>query len=256
MTPPTHSPLAYARYLAGYISDPSTIHIMTKREWGRAPDLDRCRHIRQRVMEERQREVEVMVARAVPLADKQPREFFQCGHERAMENVAFKGDNEICRTCLDKKRKAMAWQRYAARLEEARQHERKALLDVADLDLAEIIAPSRRAIVSAARIYGVAPALVVSKNRKRSIVRARWAVMLALRSMGEDRYSLTRIGTIVGINDHATVIYGLREAEFLVERDSYFAEVVRTVTEVAKMPVKPIPQAIVNRYIREPELVA
>lgn len=256
MTPNAPSPLSYARYLAGYIKDPSTIHVMTKREWGRAPTVEECRRIRSNVEALRQQEVKVMVARATPDREKDVPEDFACGHPREMDNVAFQGDKEICRTCLDRKRKALIQQRWANRREEQRVSDIEAVKRVADLDLSSIVSPARRAIVCAARLFGVTVDEIVGTSRKTKFVRARWAVMLAIHSLGDERYPLTRIASVIGLKDHSTVHYGIRKASAEVQRNPDFADQVERVTKAAMAQPKPINPEIVNRLMREPELMA
>lgn len=254
MTPNAPSPLSYARYLAGYIKDPSTIHVMTKREWGRAPTVEECRRIRSNVEALRQNEINVMIARATPDREKDVPDEFVCGHPRDMDNVAFQGDKEICRTCLDRKRKSLIWQRYTNRREAQRTADIEAVKRVADLDLSGIVSPARRAIVCAARLFGVTVDEVVGTSRKPKFVRARWAVMLALNALGADRYPLPRIASSLGLKDHSTVHYGIRQGRIEIERNPDFAEQVSRVTGAALMQPKPVNPEIVNRYLREPEL--
>lgn len=71
----------------------------------------------------------------------------------------------------------------------------------------------------AALITGVDPSCVIKWDRRRPVVRTRWAVMWALRQMGLTQTSIARH---VGQQDHTTVIHGVREAERLRGEDQDF----------------------------------
>ena len=73
----------------------------------------------------------------------------------------------------------------------------------------------------AADAIAVSPATLLGNHSARHIVRARWAVMAALRNAD---WSLTRIGRAIGGRDHTTVMHGLREGEKLRATDRDFAE--------------------------------
>lgn len=72
-----------------------------------------------------------------------------------------------------------------------------------------------------------------SGNRHRSMVRSRWAVMVALRQLG---FSLPEIGDELN-RDHSTVLHGLRSArkdEYLAAADLLRAAGIEPVVEVAE----------------------
>ena len=63
--------------------------------------------------------------------------------------------------------------------------------------------------------------VLTAEDRRKHVVRARWAVMLALRDAG---WALPRIGVSIGGRDHTTVLHGLREGEKLRLADRDFDE--------------------------------
>ncbi len=63
------------------------------------------------------------------------------------------------------------------------------------------------------------PAEVIGARKTTTLVRARWALMLALRDRG---MSYSRIGHWLGGRDHSTVISGCRRGEALTEVDDDF----------------------------------
>lgn len=89
-------------------------------------------------------------------------------------------------------------------------------------DIDPSLSAFERAIAVAAWRLGVDVEVVRSSSRLKPVVRARWAVMLRLRS---DGLSTTQIGLRFGL-DHSTVIYALREAGRLTQHDPVFAEAV------------------------------
>jgi len=62
---------------------------------------------------------------------------------------------------------------------------------------------------------------LTGNDRRKHVVRARWAVMLALHEAG---WSQSRIGQNIGGRDHTTVLHGLREGEKLRAVDLEFDE--------------------------------
>jgi chromosomal replication initiator protein len=73
-------------------------------------------------------------------------------------------------------------------------------------------------------LFGVPAEDILSRKRRRSIARARFALYKALRGRG---WSYLAIGAFIG-RDHATVIYGVRVAEHLMSRDEWYAENIDT----------------------------
>jgi chromosomal replication initiator protein len=72
----------------------------------------------------------------------------------------------------------------------------------------------------AAGIFGFTITELKGDSRYTELVRARWAVMLAMRERG---VSTPRIGAALGGRDHTTVLHGLRRAIELKRKDPLFA---------------------------------
>lgn len=99
------TPISYARYLAGYISDPSTIRARVMREYGRAPSLDECRKIRERIAGKKDRFFDRTL-------DAPEHGHFECGHERSAGNSLLRENGRVvCKICR-RKLEAEAAKRY------------------------------------------------------------------------------------------------------------------------------------------------
>lgn len=64
---------------------------------------------------------------------------------------------------------------------------------------------------------------LVGPSKDRFFVRCRFALYMSLHKRG---MSMKHIGRNVGGRDHSTIIYGLKRAEYIYERDEYFRHVV------------------------------
>jgi chromosomal replication initiator protein len=73
---------------------------------------------------------------------------------------------------------------------------------------------------TAADVFGISLSELTGDSRFTDLVRARWAVMLAMRARG---LSTSRIGVALGGRDHTTVIHGLRQGALLRATDPAFA---------------------------------
>jgi chromosomal replication initiation ATPase DnaA len=71
----------------------------------------------------------------------------------------------------------------------------------------------------AAERWGYQWSKVVSKDRHRDIVEARQIMMKHLR---DSKWTYSEIGTFLGGRDHATALYGSRQAEHLIDYDRAF----------------------------------
>ncbi len=80
----------------------------------------------------------------------------------------------------------------------------------------------------AARIIGCTMPQLKGPSRDGRLVRARWAVMYAMRQRGK---SLPQIGRDLGGRDHTTVIHGLKRAEELLTTDEDFAAFCRAIAQ-------------------------
>lgn len=77
----------------------------------------------------------------------------------------------------------------------------------------------------AAAVCDVLPSEIAGASRQTAIVRARWAVMVAMRRDGR---SLPQIGARLH-KDHTTIFHGLRRADELLATDAEFAALVAQV---------------------------
>ena len=80
---------------------------------------------------------------------------------------------------------------------------------------------AERAMTVAAWRLGTTIDAVRSRARTKPEVQSRWAVMVRLRGEG---VSYPKIARLLGISDHGSIIYGVRQAADLAKRDPVFAE--------------------------------
>lgn len=71
-----------------------------------------------------------------------------------------------------------------------------------------------------ARLFDVHPRDLVGDSRLGFLMPARFALYKALRLRG---WSYSAIGKAVGGRDHSTVMYGVKRAEYMMERDESYA---------------------------------
>lgn len=175
-----HSPYAYARHLAGYISNASTIRAHTMCEFDRSPPIE----IIERMMAE---------ARA-PIPQR-----------RDMAEDRDWPDDD-----------GLPWRpRGLVRLEPPKppvdaleQVSVQAVLeDIADAP--DPVTP-REIIAAIAALYGVKFAEVIGPSRARNIVRARNAAVHVLKQRGN---STPRVGGLLGGRDHSTILNSCRQFE-------------------------------------------
>ena len=194
------TPLSYASHLAGYISDPSTIHAHVMNEFGRAPSVDRCRHLREAKQQQIKR------VDGYRLADYRFRLPYRCGHPDTEENsyIDING-NDQCLTCEkarqaeverikreDQERLAALEAADRARRAELRkmaEDKRTAMISAAVEEMAK--RPPRPAvrlytdtIAAVARGFGLLPADLTGPSRFNFIVDARVAVARIRRERG------------------------------------------------------------------------
>jgi chromosomal replication initiation ATPase DnaA len=79
-----------------------------------------------------------------------------------------------------------------------------------------------------ADLFDLTPEVLVSRKRRKYVTYARFALYTALRRRG---WSYLSIGAFLG-RDHATIMYGVRAAEYLIERDEEYAEKVQTLVDL------------------------
>lgn len=85
----------------------------------------------------------------------------------------------------------------------------------------------------AASHYGFTPTELVSKSRKRAMSKARWAIQVAMCRRGRAKAQIAN-----WLNrDHSSIYYGIRQAEYWLERDPSFRELVDKLTEYKVTPI-------------------
>lgn len=84
-----------------------------------------------------------------------------------------------------------------------------------------------------AELFDVPAADIMSRRRIKPIAQARFALYAALRQRG---WSYPRIGMFIG-RDHATVLHGVRKAEWLMERHRSYEEKVEALATWKPKPV-------------------
>lgn len=170
---------------------------------------------------------------------------FICGHERSPENSRPHGKSFTCRECAEAL-KAMRHQLRAERddkvrayvmsgksIEEAARHfgisRKMAIKAIGSLDMIRRSALIRdplyaqRALKIAAMEAGARVDQLKQDWRDKPLVHARWAYMTAMHRKGA---SLGRIGRILG-RDHTTVLYGIKQAERLMDKPEFAALVAK-----------------------------
>lgn len=73
---------------------------------------------------------------------------------------------------------------------------------------------------AAAEVFSCSVPELLGQDRFAGLVRARWAVMLAMRARG---LSVMRIGAALGGRDHTTILHGLKKGAALRANDPAFA---------------------------------
>ena len=79
-----------------------------------------------------------------------------------------------------------------------------------------------------AEMFDIHPRDLMGPYRFGFLTRARFALYKALRIRG---WSYSAIGTFVGGRDHTTIIYGVRRAEYFMERNPAYAAKIKALSE-------------------------
>ena len=218
-----NSPVQYAKHLASYLADPSTIRARVKDEFGRAPSVDIIRKIREDVTKKNRVE-------GYALCESRYRPLFKCGHSETEDNIVI-GLNGIdkCRQCEEEKAR-IAKEREEKRKEVLRRkmEQEKAIAEAARrLDIQKTLQtiletpPSDRPRLGSDVIRGVAemfkmqPADIVGKDRHGIYIDARCAVALIMRERG---LSYPQIGRFMD-RDHSTIVNLVNKAAKRIERN-------------------------------------
>lgn len=89
-------------------------------------------------------------------------------------------------------------------------------------------------IAAAAEIFDLTPSEILGRGRTREVTRGRFGLYKALRLRG---WSYLRIGAYLD-RDHATIIYGVRQAEEMMRRHPSYAEKVQLLADYGRRPEK------------------
>ncbi len=90
-------------------------------------------------------------------------------------------------------------------------------------------------IAKIAQIYGITVTTMRSGSRLRVATQARQAAAWVLRQRFPI-YSLQQIGHFVGVKDHTTVMYSLKQIEQRMQRDPDLAELLRDMACIPEPP--------------------
>lgn len=221
-----NTPISYAKYLAGYISDPSTVRARVADEYGRAPSVDLIRKFRREAVEaKRVDHIGIYRSKYSP--------GFKCGHPETEDNIVL-SINGIDKCAICERIKAAEAKEKADRI--AAQDRKQAALDRAIREAREAqesakiakalgIAPKATkpqrprlgsdVIREVAKMFFITPEDITGTNRSQLYVEARCAVALILRDRG---VSFPQIGRFMN-RDHSTIINLFKNAEKRVHRN-------------------------------------
>lgn len=175
------SPEELARRFASYMRDPSTIRARVKEHFGRAPSVEECRRILDRVRNPTRG----------PRVKSYFYERFRCDHERTEENAILMENGEVfCRTChLEKREK-----------EQAKAAQKPTI--PASVNPGPMVQPVF-VMKEVARRFNVTVDELTGPRRERVYVNARSVVVKLLR---ERNLSFSRVGFYLK-RDHASIKY-------------------------------------------------
>lgn len=198
-----HNPRAYARHLARYITNASTIRAHTLRNFGRAPDLTAIQDMMAEAAEAR-KPVEV-----VERYGEEP---------SSISGIRWKPRGLVNIEPVKPEKPAPQAMRPAEPV--------KAIPVVSEVPRKpDRIVTSGDVVATIAHDYGFSVADVLRKDRRRETVKARNACAHALKQRGN---SFPAIGRILGGRDHSTIIHGIyrfektaTEADWAIVRQAY-----------------------------------
>ena len=87
-----------------------------------------------------------------------------------------------------------------------------------------------------ARLFDVHPRDLVGPAKFAFFTKPRFALYKALRMRA---WSTSMIGRAIGGRDHSTILYGIKRAEYIMERDPHFADVVQQLAEMKPTSIDP-----------------
>jgi hypothetical protein len=195
-------PQSYAKHLAGYIADPSTIRVRVLEYFDRAPSVEQCAKFRAAATSKGKREAARYEAKDRP---------YPCGHERTPDNTIWAGDHaERCKACR-RQLEAAASERYRARVaakEAERQEQQRQEAERQQAELNRAIATAMAsAEVTSDLISSVCTAFSISQKEFLARVINRRVVLarsVAARIMRDRSLSLPKIGAAMK-RDHSSV---------------------------------------------------
>lgn len=218
-----NSPVQYAKHLASYIPDPSTIRARVLDDFGRAPSVDIIKKIREDVLKSKRVE-------GYSLCDSRYRPLFRCDHPESEDNIVI-GLNGIdkCRMCEEEK--ALAAQKReekrreilrrklvmekAAKEAQARTDIQKVLQTIIDTPPSQRPRLGTEVIQKVAEIFKMQPSDIIGKDRHEVYIDARCAVALIMRERG---LSYPQIGRFMD-RDHSTIINLTKKAAMRIQRN-------------------------------------
>lgn len=209
------SPVSYAKHLATYLKDPSTIRAHVKTKYGRAPSVDVIRKIQREIRKTERVD-------GYQLCESRYRPHFKCGHPETEDNIVI-GLNGIdkCKACEDAKvrraeeKEAARQARMRAQLarERAEREAKRASIENLLERLIRKPAPNRprvgtALIQEAAAFFKITYDDIVGPDRARIFIDARCVVAIIMRERG---LSYPQIGRFLK-RDHSTVINWIDKA--------------------------------------------
>lgn len=217
-----NTPISYAKYLAGYISDPSTVRARVADEYGRAPSVDIIRKIREEL-------TKIKRVEGFSLCESRYTPLFKCGHEESADNIVTDMNGyDRCRACEEAKyeamqrREAVRQARVRAQMAKERaEREAKRIQIKPVLDRLIKKPASDRPRVGTELINQVAAFFkltfddIVGKDRSRLFIDARCVVALIMRERG---LSYPQIGRFMK-RDHSTIINLVEKADERIARN-------------------------------------
>ena len=191
------NPESYARHLATYISDLSTIRAHTINAWGRAPSLDRIANYRDKHLGNRGPSGRRQAALPRP-------EYFRCGHEISEGNAyRNRAGSRLCKTCRDEReaQQSARARKRASTAEQLKHFERQGVSIVTEVPPARSTFLIGDLLDRAARAFLITRDDLISQTRAMQFVYARAVVAKVLRERG---MSFPQIGKHMN-RDHSSI---------------------------------------------------
>lgn len=211
-----HGPEHYAKNLATYIKDPSTIRARTLDYFGRAPSIEYCSNLIAKA--------HAGAARIEGRLWVRSNGKFRCGHSKDESNILAGADGiDRCLTCR-RKQEAEASRRYRQNRAKREAEERlRELAKMAEAERAEYNMKwqrrvndcalySEKVIIAAEAIFAIPQDDFLGDSRAAHFVNVRYAIAMVSRDRG---FSYPQIARIIKRKDHTTVINAVEKAHSL-----------------------------------------